>query len=129
MGPSKYKVQDGKREVKQLISNMDGHAALPRKNGELVFQSPWESKTFGMAIALHKNGLYDWEDFRNLLIQKIKEWQSKPTANRREWNYYERWISALEELLVNKGIITRKELAQRTFEFETGLRDEGHHSH
>jgi len=129
MRPNKYKVQDSKRKVKQLISDMDGHAALPRKNGELVFQSPWESKTFGMAVALHKNGLYDWEDFRKLLILKIKEWQSKPADNRREWNYYERWTSSLEELLVKKGIITRKELAQRTYEFETGLRDEGHHRH
>ena len=108
---------------------MDGQSALPRKNGELVFQSPWESKTFGMAIALQENGLYDWEEFRKLLINQIKQWQSNPTANRREWNYYERWITSLEQLLIKKGIITRKELEQRTHEFETGLRDEGHHRH
>ncbi|HKM75447.1 MAG TPA: nitrile hydratase accessory protein [Candidatus Bathyarchaeia archaeon] len=129
MRQNKNRLHGSKTEVKQLISNMEGHAALPRKNGELVFQSPWESKTFGMAIALQENGLYDWEEFRELLIHQIKEWQSKPTASSREWNYYERWISSLEELLVKKGIITRKELAQRTREFETGLRDEGHHRH
>ena len=82
-----------------------------------------------MAIALHENGLYEWEEFRKLLIHQIKQWQSKSTANRREWNYYGRWISSLEELLVKKGIITRKELAQSTHEFETGLGDEGHHRH
>ena len=129
MRPTKNRLPGKKTGVKQLISNMDGQAALPRKNGILVFQSPWESKTFGMTIALHENGLYDWEEFRKLLIRHIKEWQSKPPANRGEWNYYERWISSLEELLVNKRIITRKELEQRTHEFEAGLRDEGHHRH
>jgi len=118
-----------KSKVKRIISNMTGQTALPRKNGELVFQSPWESKIFGMAIVMHENGLYDWEEFRKLLIHQINEWQSEPTANRGDWNYYERWISSLEELLVNKRIITRKELEQRTHEFEAGLRDEGHHRH
>ena len=42
----------------------DGPAALPRRNGELVFQAPWESRAFGVAIALHDAGAIDYEAFR-----------------------------------------------------------------
>ena len=118
-----------KAKVKRLISNMDGPAALPRKNGELVFESPWESKTFGMAVALHEQGLYDWGEFRKVLIDEIKEWESRSTENSKKWSYYERWLSSLEEILVKKGIFSRKELDRRTQEFEKGLRDDDNHHH
>jgi nitrile hydratase accessory protein len=105
---------------------MTGSAALPRKNGELVFQSPWESKTFGMAIALHEKGFYEWDEFREALIAEIKRWESRSTAKDRKWNYYERWLSSLEEVLVKKGIVSRKELDRRAREFEKGLRNHRH---
>ncbi len=118
------KPHGGKTKVKQLISNMHGPAALPRKNGELVFQSPWESKTFGMAIALHEKGLYDWEEFRKVLIDEIRHYECGSTANNGKWSYYERWLSSLEQILVKKGIFSREELNRRAQEFEKGLRDE-----
>jgi hypothetical protein len=30
---------------------MEGTAALPRQNDELVFNAPWESRALGMAVA------------------------------------------------------------------------------
>ena len=33
-----------------------GAAAPPRSNGELVFEAPWESRSFGMAVALSEPG-------------------------------------------------------------------------
>ena len=38
--------------------------------------------------------------------------------------YYERWVAALEELLAARGIVSRAELDERTYEFEFGERDE-----
>ena len=37
------------------ISTMDEQVALPRKNGELVFEAPWEARAFGLAVALVGN--------------------------------------------------------------------------
>lgn len=31
---------------------MSGAAALPRRNGELVFEAPWQGRAFGLALAL-----------------------------------------------------------------------------
>ena len=41
-------------EVDPRIANLDSSAALPRKNGELVFKAPWEGRAFGMAVVLNE---------------------------------------------------------------------------
>ena len=38
--------------------------------------------------------------------------------------YYERWLRSFERLLVDKGLVTREELDERTEEFEFGERDD-----
>ena len=34
------------------IEDLGDSLAVPRKNGELVFEAPWEGRVFGMAVAL-----------------------------------------------------------------------------
>ena len=34
------------------VTGMSGPAALPRRNGELVFEAPWQGRAFGMALAV-----------------------------------------------------------------------------
>jgi len=41
-----------------------------------------------------------------------------------ESTYYERWLRSFEGLLIERGILTRGELDDRTEEFEFGERDE-----
>ncbi len=55
----------------RAVTAADGPAALPRQNGELVFRAPWESRAFGVAIALHEAGAIDYEVFRSRLIDEI----------------------------------------------------------
>ena len=47
------------------IADMEGQAAMPRKNGEFVFEAPWEGRAFGMAVALKDQGHCEWGDFRD----------------------------------------------------------------
>ena len=35
------------------LLDSSGPAAPPRDNGELVFAAPWESRAFGLALALN----------------------------------------------------------------------------
>jgi nitrile hydratase len=103
------------------IANMPGGVALPRKNGELVFHEPWESRAFSMTVVLHGKALYPWDAFRDRLIAEINspDNTSGPTPE-----YYEHWLTAFEKLLLAKGVITRDELEQRKGEFVSGERDE-----
>ena len=98
------------------VLDTDGPAAPPRLNGELVFEAPWESRLFGMTLSLHESGQFEWEDFRKLLIDEIQTWERAGHSDA-EWNYYERWATALERLLTAKGLCRSDELAERTRAF------------
>ncbi len=88
--------------------------APPRTNGELLFHRLWESRAFGMAIALSKKGYYEWEDFRQGLISSIAHWEAKHCQNDPDWDYYERWLIALEDLLLTTDLLDPEELERRT---------------
>ena len=110
----------GDLEPSRLVSNMDGPIAVPRRNGELVFEEPWEGRVFGMAVALYDQRLYGWEEFQQSLIDEIAGTGSGPEALR----YYERWLASFEHLLAEKGVVSRAELDDRTEAFEFGERDD-----
>ncbi len=107
------------------VLDTDGPAAPPRRNGELVFAAPWESRVFGIAVALHSQGLFEWDEFRDCLIAEIAEWERQhgrePSA---EWSYYLRWLAALETLLARKGLCVPAELTAR--EHQLADRPAGH---
>jgi nitrile hydratase accessory protein len=106
--------------VDRVVAAMAGQAALPRKNGELVFDEPWQGRVFGMAVALHEQGLYDWDEFRRALIAQVQAAESRPGP----FVYYEIWLATFEGLLADKGVVTREELEETTYQFEFGERDD-----
>ena len=107
--------------VDDRVGLMEGDAALPRKNGELVFGAPWEGRAFGLAVALSDERCYGWDDFRARLVDEIAAAPEEP--------YYERWLAALERVLVERGLVTPEELERRTAEYASGERDDHDHEH
>jgi nitrile hydratase accessory protein len=99
------------------VLDVDGPAAPPRRNGELVFQAPWESRLFGVTISLNRAGMFAWDEFRDLLIEEIRAWERQGRA-RAEWSYYELWAAALERVLASKGLCGAGDLARRVHELE-----------
>ncbi|MBL1179288.1 nitrile hydratase accessory protein [Pantanalinema sp. GBBB05] len=97
-------------------SMLGSEDAPPRSNGELLFQRPWEGRAFGMAIALSKKGHYEWEDFRQGLIASIAEWEATHCKDDPDWDYYQRWLLALERLALESNLLNPAELEQRTAE-------------
>ena len=89
-----------------------GPAAPPRDNGELVFSAPWESRAFGVALALHDAGRIDWEDFRQSLISEIGEWEAAHPSGA-GWNYYECWLRSLERVVSGAGLLAADDLRTR----------------
>jgi nitrile hydratase accessory protein len=90
-----------------------GAAAPPRRNGELLFSAPWESRIFGLTMLLHRAGRFEWDDFRALLIEEIRAWEARHPDGH-GWSYYERWQAALEKLLANKNLCSPQELDRKT---------------
>ena len=112
------------------IADMQGDNALPRSNGELVFQAPWEGRAFGLAVALTDQGACDWEEFRAGLIAEIAGAPHVPSASGIQEDvpsaYYERWLAALEMLAVSEGLVSQEELDLRTGEYASGEREDDH---
>ena len=82
---------------------------LPRINGELIFDSPWEARLFGMALVLRENQSPQWTDFTRMFYAY--------ESNTNESPYYERWLTTLEHALIQGGLITEQELEERAREF------------
>ena len=103
------------------VLDVYGPGSPPRSNGELVFAEPWESRAFGLALALHAEGAFEWEDFRQELIATIAVWDEA-------WSYYRCWLAALESVLTARGVVSSAEVDHRARSL--ALRPEGHdHDH
>lgn len=96
-------VNDGERRaamtaavVDPEIASMRGGAELPRSNGELVFDAPWQGRAFAMAIGLVEALGLAWDEFRDRLVAEIDAAPDRA--------YYESWLSALERLVADQGI-------------------------
>ena len=100
-----------------------GPAAPPRQNGELVFEAPWESRAFGMAVALHRRGLFEWKEFQSELIAEIGAWEAAHPDGE-GWSYYSRWLAALQRVLDLKDLCPTSELEERATEL--AARPHGH---
>lgn len=101
------------RHKPQVDLGIDGPSAPPRRNGELAFAAPWESRVFGLAVALEEQGLFEWREFQQSLIAEIRRWESENEAARGDFRYYDHWQAALERLLERKGICSAAELDDR----------------
>ena len=65
---------------------------LPRRNGELAFDAPWQSTVFALAAAVVEHAFGgDREPFRRQLIKAIAAQPARP--------YWESWTAALEALV------------------------------
>jgi nitrile hydratase accessory protein len=102
------------------ITTMDEQVALPRKNGELVFEAPWEARAFGLAVALNEVGVYPWQDFSQSLAAETAVLEEQGTAA----SYYERWLETLEKLAIARGLVTLEELDARTAAYAFSAHDE-----
>jgi len=94
------------------LLDASGPAAPPRDNGELVFRAPWESKAFGLALALTDAGLIDWEDFRRALIGEISGWETAHPSGE-GWSYYDCWLRSLERVVSAGGLVGAGAVADR----------------
>lgn len=79
-----------------------GSAPLPRDNGELVFEEPWQGRVLGMGVvALERTGS-TWADFRPHLAAAIERHPHDPDESPAT-AYYAAFVEALESLLVLRG--------------------------
>jgi nitrile hydratase accessory protein len=72
--------------------------SLPRDNGELVFEAPWQARALALAVALTERLELPWDAFRQRLMDEIAKYPQRP--------YYESWSAALESMVVDLDLTT-----------------------
>ena len=64
------------------LSVMSGGDSNPPKiNGKLNFKDDWSQTAFAIAINLSKKGYFEMEEFRQLMIKTIKDWENSHDLN------------------------------------------------
>jgi len=87
---------------------LGGAAPLPRDNGELVFEEPWQGRALGMGVVLLHRLDVPWAEFRQHLVEAIA--RHRPSRSETAaTTYYTAWLNALETLLAARDIDTRGE--------------------
>ena len=100
----------------------EGPAAPPRANGELVFDAPWQSRIFGVTLALHESGRFEWPAFQSRLIEAIARHEADLGGG--AYQYYECWLEAFRQLANDEGWLDASAL--ESLEAELFARPAGH---
>ena len=98
----------GHNDLAALDDALVGEACLPRDNGELVFEEPWQGRALGMGVVAIDRAGASWADFRRHLalavaVRGSSDHESSATA------YYAAWLDALEALLAERGLLDQTE--------------------
>ena len=111
---------------RELVLAEDGPAAPPRINGELVFAAPWESRIFGLTLALFDADRFEWSEFQARLIEAIRRHEADlgPEPAEGAYDYYACWLEAFRSLAADKAWIEAPAL--ETLERELEARPAGH---
>jgi nitrile hydratase accessory protein len=103
---------EARQQVETLLGTLPHRRATWQDEAEPAFDSPWEIRVFALAVASHQAGRYDWVEFQRSLVGSIERWES---ADRQEpWSYYDRWMEALEDVLVGRDLLSGADLDERT---------------
>ena len=88
------------------LGGMHGLGPIRPEPDEPVFHEDWERRMFGLFIAAFGGGHFNVDEFRHAI-------ERMGPAHYLESSYYEHWLSAIETLLVEKGVLTQDEFAAR----------------
>jgi len=78
--------------------------AIPRDDDGPVFRAPWEAQAFAMAVLLHERGAFTWPEWSARLADEIAAAAARGDDDDGR-RYYRHWLTALEKLVAEKGLI------------------------
>ena len=80
------------------------------KNGS-VFLAPWQGQLFAITVHMSDVGYFTWNEFTTIFAKYLKLGASSKISEINLANkYYNCWLDALEELIINKKFGDKKTL-------------------
>lgn len=72
------------------------------------FASQWRQRALGVALALSRDGHFEWEDFRHALRKQLESCDSEGETSSA---YCQRWLLAIEGVMQTAGLVDAGTLA------------------
>src|SRR5713226_6622055 len=82
---------------------MHGFGPVVREENEPVFHADWEGRTYALQRFARSSRVFNLDEFRRTI-------ERMPPARYLAATYYERWLYAIETLLLEKGVVSSAEL-------------------
>jgi nitrile hydratase accessory protein len=93
--------------------------SLPGGSGEPVFNEPWEASAFALAVSLNQAGMFTWSEWVGCLSEAIKEAEAAAGGSAEgTGQYYQRWLEALEKLVIAKNILDKQAIDSKQQYFQ-----------
>ena len=86
------------------IGGMDNIGPVNIEKDEPVFHEDWERKVYAMTLATMGAGMFVTDEVRYMT-------ETIPPADYLNFKYYEKWLYSLEQMMLQKNVVTREELA------------------
>jgi nitrile hydratase subunit beta len=95
------------------LGGMQDIGPIVREENEPVFHEEWERRAFAVLMATFGGGLYNLDEIRHGI-------ERMSPAEYLSSTYYEHWMHGVETVLIEKGVITRKELDAKLAQLAKG---------
>lgn len=87
----------------RILSSLSSSARDEGSDDDTFSQrDDWKQRARGVALALSRDGHFEWEDLRQALLQQLGTCQSAGDAS---WEYCQRWLLALESVVGTAGLV------------------------
>jgi nitrile hydratase subunit beta len=86
------------------VGGMQGFGPVEQEADEPPFHADWEAHVFAINRALIGRGVYNLDEFRDAI-------ERMPPQQYLASSYYEKWLHAVTTLLVEKGVLSAREVA------------------
>jgi nitrile hydratase accessory protein len=109
-----------------LALALDGPTTPPRVNGELVFDTPWQSRAFAVTAALADRELLSWSVFQEALIAQVAAADRSGVDTGTPNGYWGCWLDALGTVTDTTGLVATSHWSARCEELADRLPGHDH---
>jgi nitrile hydratase accessory protein len=110
----------------ELEAALAREGAMPPDRAGPTFREPWHAQAFALVVELNGQGHFTWPEWAATLGAVLRDPPAEVDA---EDAYYLAWLTALERLSIEKGLVNEPERRAREAAWDHAARTTPHGAH
>jgi nitrile hydratase accessory protein len=100
-------------------------ANILRDTADRAFDAPWQAQAFALVMRLQESGHFTWDEWVRVFSRHVS---LSPTKSGESVNdaYYRQWLAALEQIVIEKGILLPGDGERRTAQWRMAYTNTPH---